>query len=143
VGAIELHNPNSINQGELDHYIKSGLVKHWGFLNKVSEIIAKSHIMVLPSYRVGLPKILIEAAASGRAVITTDVPGCRDAITLNVNCVLIPVKSSVAIADAILSLCKNDEKRIEMGKKGRELAETCFDIDDVIDTHLNLYKEGL
>jgi glycosyltransferase involved in cell wall biosynthesis len=99
--------------------------------------------MVLPSYREGLPKSLIEAAACGRVVITTDVPGCRDAITPNVTGILIPVKSSVAIADAVLSLCKNDDKRIEMGRKSRELAEMCFDIEDVIDTHLNLYKEAL
>lgn len=143
VGDIDLHNPNSINQGELDHYIRSGVVEHWGFSNKVSDTIAKSHIMVLPSYREGLPKSLIEAAACGRAVITTDVPGCRDAITPNVTGVLIPVKSSVAIANAILSLCENDEKRIDMGKKGRELAQLCFNIEDVIDIHLNLYKENL
>ncbi|ODS13140.1 glycosyltransferase family 4 protein [Pseudoalteromonas tetraodonis] len=143
VGDIDLHNPNSITQSELDHYIKSGAVEHWGFSNKVSETIAKSHIMVLPSYREGLPKSLIEAAACGRVVITTDVPGCRDAITPNVTGILIPLKSSEAIADAVLSLCKNNEKRIEMGRKGRELAEMCFDIEGVIDTHLNLYKEAL
>jgi len=143
VGDIDLHNPNSITQSELDHYIKVGAVEHWGFSSKVAETIAKSHIMVLPSYREGLPKSLIEAAACGRVVITTDVPGCRDAITPNVTGILIPLKSSEAIADAILSLCKNDDKRIEMGRKGRELAEMCFDIEDVIDTHLNLYKEAI
>lgn len=143
VGDIDLHNPNSITQSELDHYIKVGAVEHWGFSNKVAETIAKSHIMVLPSYREGLPKSLIEAAACGRVVITTDVPGCRDAITPNVTGILIQLKSSEAIADAVLFLCKNNEMRIEMGRKGRELAEMCFDIEGVIDTHLNLYKEAL
>ena len=63
-----------------------------------------------------------------------------NAITPNVTGILIPLKSSEAIADAVLSLCKNNEKRIEMGRKGRELAEMCFDIGDVIETHLKLYK---
>ncbi|WP_165743734.1 glycosyltransferase family 4 protein [Pseudoalteromonas sp. Z9A6] len=141
VGDIDLHNPNSLTQEELNNYVKSGYIEHWGFATNVAEIIAQSHIMVLPSYREGLPKSLIEAAACGRAVITADVPGCRDAITPNETGILIPVKSSDAIVSAIEMLCNNDEKRIVMGKKGRVLAESCFNIDEVIETHLKLYKE--
>lgn len=140
VGDIDLHNPNSLTHEGLNNYISSGYIEHWGFSNSVAEVIAKSHLMVLPSYREGLPKSLIEAAACGRAVITTDVPGCRDAITPNKSGILIPAKSSKAIVSAIKLLCDNDDKRIEMGKKGRELAESCFDIADVIETHLKLYK---
>jgi glycosyltransferase involved in cell wall biosynthesis len=141
VGDIDLHNPNSLTQEELNNYINSGYIEHWGFSTNVAEIIAQSHIMVLPSYREGLPKSLIEAAACGRAVITTDVPGCRDAITPNETGILIPVKSSKAIVHAIQTLCDNDDIRIKMGAKGRALAESCFDIADVIETHLKLYKE--
>ncbi|WP_231731466.1 glycosyltransferase family 4 protein [Colwellia sp. TT2012] len=140
VGDIDLHNPNSITQNELTNYIDSGAVEHWGFSNNVAEIISKAHIMVLPSYREGLPKSLIEAAACGRAVITTDVPGCRDAITPHKTGVLIPIKSSAAIVTAVLDLCEHEVKRKEMGKAGRALAESQFDINDVITTHLNLYK---
>jgi glycosyltransferase involved in cell wall biosynthesis len=143
VGDIDLHNPNSITQAELNNYVSSGDIEHWGFSNNVSEIIAKSHIMVLPSYREGLPKSLIEAAACGRAVITTDVPGCRDAITPNETGILIPIKSHHAIVNTILTLCENNDARIEMGKKGRELAESCFDITEVIGIHLSLYKEAV
>tara|TARA_B110000211_G_scaffold133702_1_gene153275 strand:- start:3205 stop:4320 length:1116 start_codon:yes stop_codon:yes gene_type:complete len=143
VGDIDLHNPNSLSQEELSNYINSGYIEHWGFTTNAAEIIAKSHIMVLPSYREGLPKSLIEAAACGRAIITTDVPGCRDAITSNETGLLIPVKSSEAIVRAIKILCDNDDKRIAMGKKGRALAESCFKIDDVIETHLKLYKEAV
>ena len=142
VGDIDLHNPNSITQAELNNYVNSGEIEHWGFSNNVSELIVQSHIMVLPSYREGLPKSLIEAAACGRAVITTDVPGCRDAITANETGILIPIKSSQAIVKAVKTLCDNNDERLAMGKKGRELAESCFDITDVIDTHLNLYKES-
>lgn len=143
VGDIDLHNPNSVTQEELDCYIRSGDIEHWGFSNNVSEIIAQSNVMVLPSYREGLPKSLIEAAACGRAVITTDVPGCRDAITPNETGILIPIKSHNAIVEAIKTLFKNNEERMEMGKKGRELAESCFDIADVINIHLNIYKEAV
>lgn len=143
VGDIDLHNPNSLSQEELNNYISSGHIEHWGFTIDAAETIAKSHIMVLPSYREGLPKSLIEAAACGRAVITTDVPGCRDAITPNETGILIPVKSSEAIIHAIQILCDKDEIRMKMGKKGRALAESCFDIADVIETHLKLYKEAV
>lgn len=140
VGDVDLHNPNSLTHDELNRYINSGCIEHWGFSNNVSELVAQSHIMVLPSYREGLPKSLIEAAACGRAVITTDVPGCRDAITPNETGILIPVKSVQAIVSAIKLLCENDEQRIIMGRNGRRLAESRFDITDVIKTHLKLYK---
>lgn len=143
VGDIDLHNPNSLTQEELNNYVDSGYIEHWGFSSNVAEIISKSHIMVLPSYREGLPKSLIEAAACGRAVITTDVPGCRDAITPNKTGILIPVKSPEAIISAIQTLYENDDTRVDMGKQGRVLAESCFDITDVIETHLKLYKEAI
>lgn len=141
VGDIDLGNPNSITQVELNYYINSGVVEHWGYLSNIPEVVSKSHIMVLPSYREGLPKSLIEAAACGRAVITTDVPGCRDAIIPNVTGVLVQAKSSEAIVNAILSLCSDDNLRIKMGKEGRKFAESSFNIKDVINTHMNLYKE--
>lgn len=141
VGDIDLDNPNSISQTELNTYVDSSVVEHWGFSDDVPTIITKSHIMVLPSYREGMPKSLLEAAACGRAVITTDVPGCRDAIIPNETGILIPIKSSQGIVTAINVLCDNDSKRLAMGYKGRELAESFFDIVDVIDTHLKLYKE--
>lgn len=141
VGDIDLHNPNSFTQSELTTYVNSGYIAHLGFSTNVAELITTSHIMVLPSYREGLPKSLIEAAACGRAVITTDVPGCRDAITPNKTGLLIPIKSSEAMVTAIKKLCDNDDLRVKMGKNGRALAESCFDINEVIKIHLNLYKE--
>lgn len=140
VGDIDIHNPSSITQVELDRYTSSGSIEHWGFTKNVSKAIRRSHVMVLPSYREGLPKSLIEAAACGRAVITTDVPGCRDAIIPNETGILIPAKSHHAIANAIKDLCSNEVLRKEMGRNGRTLAESRFDIKDVIDIHLSLYR---
>ncbi|MFT7565753.1 MAG: glycosyltransferase involved in cell wall biosynthesis [Pseudoalteromonas distincta] len=142
VGDIDLHNPNSITQVELNSFTSSGCIEHWGYSQNVPEIIAKSHIMVLPSYREGLPKSLIEAAACGRAVITTDVPGCRDAIKPNETGLLVKAKSSDDLAKAILKLLSDDSLRITFGKAGRQLAEGSFNIDDVVATHMVIYRGG-
>ena len=88
-----------------------------------------------------MPKVLIEAAACGRAVVTTDWPGCRDAITADVTGLLIPIKDSVALADAIERLIKDAELRNSMGREGRELAEDVFAIEKIVQQHLDIYQE--
>lgn len=140
VGDIDLHNPNSITKEELSLYIKDGTVEAWGHSKHVQEIIPKSNIMVLPSYREGLPKSLIEAAACGRAVITTDVPGCRDAIEKDVTGLLVEPKNVKSLADAIFLLLHNDELREQFGLAGRKLAEQHFDIKDVVNKHMDIYR---
>lgn len=140
VGDIDLHNPNSITKEELSLYIKDGTVEAWGYSKHVQEIIPKSNIMVLPSYREGLPKSLIEAAACGRAVITTDVPGCRDAIEKDVTGLLVEPKNVKSLADAIFLLLNNDELREQFGLAGRKLAEQHFDIKDVVNKHMDIYR---
>jgi glycosyltransferase involved in cell wall biosynthesis len=98
----------------------------------------------LPSYYgEGLPKTLVEAAACGRAVITTNHPGCRDAVEPDVTGVLVPVKSAPALADAIQMLIETPERRLRMGRAGRELAEQVFSIDRIVEQHLAIYKELL
>ena len=94
-------------------------------------------------HREGLPKGLVEAAACGRAVVTTDVPGCRDAIEPDVTGVLVPVKSAPSLADALQALIEEPERRMRMGKAGRELAERAFSIDRIVEQHLAIYKELL
>ncbi len=85
--------------------------------------------------------MLIEAASCGRAVITTDHPGCRDAIEPNVSGILVPIRNAEALADAILDLAKNPIKRKSMGVAGRRLAEDVFDVYMVADKHLIIYGE--
>ena len=82
----------------------------------------------------------MEAAAARRAVITTDVPGCRDAIIPNKTGLLVPAKNSQALAKAIEDLINNSEKRISMGKAGRELAEREFAIENIVNTHIKIYE---
>ncbi|MAD90002.1 MAG: glycosyltransferase family 1 protein [Pseudoalteromonas sp.] len=140
VGDIDEHNPNSLTAQELEAQISSGAVVHWGYSKNINQVIPKSHIMVLPSYREGLPKSLIEAAACGRAVVTTDVPGCRDAIEVNETGLLVEKKSVPGLVDAISKLLEDEHLRLQLGKAGRALAERSFDINDVIARHLEIYK---
>jgi glycosyltransferase involved in cell wall biosynthesis len=114
-----------------------------GYQNNVPSLYAKSNIVVLPSYREGLPKSLIEAAACGRVVVTTDVPGCRDAIEPAITGLLVPARNAMALAVALEQLIKDAETRLSMGKAGRELAEREFGIEKVVATHLEIYKELL
>ncbi|WP_194442095.1 glycosyltransferase family 4 protein [Pseudoalteromonas simplex] len=139
VGDIDPDNPNSITEDELNTYVNNGL-EHWGYSKSVQSLIPKSHLIVLPSYREGLPKSLLEAAACGRAVVTTDVPGCRDAIEPNVTGLLVKVKDHEDLARMIQKLLSNDNLRKKFGAAGRSLAEECFSIDDVVAKHLKIYR---
>jgi glycosyltransferase involved in cell wall biosynthesis len=106
----------------------------------MANVLSAAHIVVLPSYREGVPKVLLEAAAIGRAVVTTDVPGCRDAIEPNVTGVLVPVRDGQALASAIENLLDNPERCAEMGLAGRSLAEREFDVKQVVAKHLQIYE---
>ena len=139
-GDIDEHNPASLTRNEVNKIKKEGNVEVHGYTDDIAKVFSTSNIVVLPSYREGLPKVLIEAAACGRAVITTDVPGCRDAIEADETGLLVKVKESKALAEAIERLVKDKTLREQMGKAGRELAEKEFDIEKVIDTHLDIYS---
>lgn len=140
VGDLDPDNPNSMSLSELNKYVNDKSVSHIGYRNDIPEVISSSTIMVLPSYREGLPKCLIEAAACGRAVITTDVPGCRDAILPNISGLLVPAKDIGSLASAIGSLIEQPQKAMKMGEQGRIFAESVFSINDVINRHFEIYE---
>lgn len=139
VGCCDQGNPKTLKKEEIENWISKGYIEYWGYKDNISDIMKRSNIVVLPSYREGMPKSLLEAAASARAVITTNVPGCRDAIIPDVTGVLVPAKNAQFLADAIDDLINHPEKRCAMGKAGRKFAEESFDIRNVIDTHLRIY----
>lgn len=134
-------NPESINKEQLAEWVDGGVIEYWGYSSDIAATISQTNIMVLPSYREGLPKSLIEAAACGRAVVTTNVPGCRDAIVPNKTGLLVPVKDPVALFEAIERLLTDETLRKRFAKNGRAWAENSFDINDVIQRHLELYAE--
>ncbi len=141
VGEPDLQNPSSITQAELLAWQAEANVEVWGYRADIPQVFAGAYMVVLPSYSEGLPKVLIEAAACGRAVVTTDVSGCRDAIEENVTGVLVPVKNSIALADAIERLLINKELCQKMGNAGRNLAEREFDVRSVVTKHIEIYKK--
>ncbi|MGB6105905.1 MAG: glycosyltransferase family 4 protein [Pusillimonas sp.] len=139
VGSPDPGNPASITPDQLEQWTREEVVECLGERNDVAQLYRQAHIVVLPSYREGLPKSLVEAAACGRAVVTTDVPGCRDAITPGVTGLLVPVRDAGALADAVLGLARDEVRRRGMGEAGRELAEREFDIRKIVQAHLDLY----
>ena len=114
-----------------------------GFKKNIATLYANSHIICLPSYREGLPKSLIEAAAASRAIVTSDVPGCRDAIIENKTGLLVPVKNPIKLADALQWLIEHPQERIAMGRAGRQLAEREFRIEKIIKDHTDIYQDLL
>ncbi|AZY48084.1 glycosyltransferase family 1 protein [Bordetella avium] len=138
-GGVDLGNPASIRADEVQAWARAGLVEALGERQDIAELYAASHIAVLPSYREGLPKSLIEAAACARAVVTTDVPGCRDAIDPDQTGLLVPPHDAPALAAAIARLVADPAQRQRMGQAGRRLAEREFSIDDVCRRHLAIY----
>jgi glycosyltransferase involved in cell wall biosynthesis len=141
IGELDLQNPNSVLPEELDEWRESGIVDCLGFRSDVNKLFASTNIVVLPSYYgEGLPKVLMEAAACGRAVITTDSPGCRDAVLDGKTGVIVPVKDPLVLSQAILVFAKNRGLAKKMGKAGREFAKATFSIDSVVSLHMRIYK---
>ena len=140
VGDIDPDNKSSLSKHELQSWVDEGVIEHWGFQTDMFDVLSKASLVVLPSYREGLPKVLIEAAACGRAVLTTDVPGCRDAIIPNITGRLVPVRDASALKAEIKHLISDRGLLTKMGVEGSKLAVQNFDLRFVIEKHLNLYQ---
>ena len=104
-------------------------------------IFHSTHIACLPSYREGLPKVLIEAASCGLPIVSTDVPGCREIVRDDYNGILVPKSDSVSLSNALLRLIEDPDLRAKMGKRGRELVLDKFSSKHVILKTLNIYNE--
>lgn len=127
VGWID-SNPAAIRRDELDAWVREGVVEYAGRLDDVRPELAACSVFVLPSYREGCPKSTLEALATGRAVITTDAPGCRETVERGVNGALVPVGDSKALADACMKFAADARLREKMGAASRALAERRFDV---------------
>lgn len=124
-------NPDAIEQRELDAWIDDGLVNFLGKLNDVKPAIAGSSVYVLPSYREGTPRTVLEAMAMGRAVITTDAPGCRETVVDGHNGYLVPVKDVDALAAAMEKFITDPDLITNMGSAARQVAMEKFDVNAV------------
>lgn len=144
IGKPDLGNINSVSVEQLTEWQSSGSVEWLGHRDDIAFLFSKSNIVTLPSfYGEGLPKVLIEAAASGRPIITTDHPGCRDTVDSGKTGLLIPPNDPIKLADAICILLNDSARRIKMGVDGRKLAEEKFDVKKVVVEHMLIYKELL
>ena len=142
VGSVDLANPTSLTDVELAKWLKEGGIELWGHRSDMPQVLRTAYMVVLPSYYgEGLPKVLIEAAACGRAVVTTDHPGCRDAIDPGVTGLLVPVRNAPALAEAVNELLNEPARCQALGNAGRALAERAFDVRQVVATHLRIYQK--
>ena len=141
VGSVDSGNPESISAKQLEEWNRSGVVKWLGERADIAQLLAESHIAVLPSYREGLPKSLIESAAIGRPIITTNVPGCREVVKEGGNGFLVPARDSEKLAATIKRLIDNPKLLTTMGKKSRLMAEQEFSIQKVTSKTLALYSK--
>ncbi|RTL85650.1 MAG: glycosyltransferase family 1 protein [Hyphomicrobiales bacterium] len=140
-GAPDPGNPASIADEQLRAWREEGLVEWLGHVADMPGLMAGADIVVLPSYREGLPKSLIEAAACARPLITTDAPGCREVVTHGLNGLLVPVRDAVSLAEAIARLQDDPVFARRLGEAAREKALTEFDERVVIEQTLAVYHE--
>jgi len=143
VGVPDKGNPSSIPEQTLREWQAEGTVEWWGLRDDMPAVLGGANIVVLPSYAEGVPKVLLEAAAAGRAIVTTDVPGCRAVVRDGENGILVPPRDPQALAEAIQRLLADAELRARMGKRGRELAVAEFSEGVVIRETLAVYESVL
>ncbi|MCC6953580.1 MAG: glycosyltransferase family 4 protein [Deltaproteobacteria bacterium] len=143
VGPTAEGNPSGLKRSEIEAWARSGIVEYWGERSDMPTVLSTSHIVCLPSfYGEGIPKVLIEAAASGRPVITTDTPGCREIVRDGVNGVLVAPRDVEALTNAIEMLSRDRELRVQMGMEGRAIVEKeGFSDDAVVRDTMTLYHE--
>lgn len=140
-GAPDPGNPAAIPQATLNGWQAEGLIELLGQVSDMAALFATADIVVLPSYREGLPKSLIEAAACALPLVTTDVPGCREVVTHEVDGLLVPVKDACALANAIERLHLNPAWARQLGQAARRRAMAEFDEHIVIEQTLAIYGE--
>jgi len=143
VGVADSGNPAAVSLVQLGEWQKEGVVEWWGWQEDIKVVFAMAHIVCLPSYREGVPRVLAEAAACGRALVTTDVPGCREIVRDGENGFLVPPRDAPALAEALRKLIKDAYLRREMGLRGRKIVEAEFSTDRVVSETLEVYDRLL
>lgn len=134
-------NPGAVPGSALQRWIAEGVVQHLGWVEDMAALMSRCHIVCLPSYAEGLPKALAEAAAAGRPIVTTIVPGCREVVRHGDNGLLVPPRDPEALVAALAQLIADPVLRARMGARGRSLAERLFDLDAINRRTIALYAE--
>lgn len=139
-GDCDKENLAVLGEDKLKEFLVLNYIEWIGYQHNMLSVYESSDIVVLPSYREGLPKSLIEACAIGRPIVTTDVPGCRECVKVGYNGYLVPAKDVNLLAMSIRELLIDEEKRNEYGLNSRLLAEAEFSIDKVIQQTFRIYN---
>lgn len=142
VGGTRSSNPRAVPQATLEGWAADGVVEWWGFRTDIDAILAGAHVVCLPStYGEGVPKILLEAAAVGRPIVTTDIPGCREAVRPGVTGFLVRPGDAADLAEKLRTLLLDPALRSRMGLEARGLAEAAFDQKRIVQETLRVYDE--
>lgn len=141
VGDPDPDNPASVSEDEILNWVGEGLVEYAGRQTNMPDWYRRADIVCLPSYREGLPKTLVEAAATGLPSVTTDVPGCREVVRDGETGLLVPVRSVEPLADALERLALDEDLRRKMGRRARERAEREFGLERVLESTFAIYEE--
>lgn len=143
VGRRDPDNPTDIGEEKLQGWIESGLVEYWGYSTDMAGSLAKANLIVMPSYREGLPRGLIEAAATQRAIVTADVPGCREVVRHEQTGLLVRVRDAADTAQAMRRLLRDKAERARLAANGRAMAEAEFSVEHFVAESLKVYAAVL
>ena len=144
VGYTDPGNPEAIPDTQLAVWKDEGVVEFWGRCSDMIDVFRQAFVICLPSYYgEGVPKVLIEAAACGRPIVTTDTPGCREIVRHGINGLLVPPRDSSALAGALQQLLVDPELRRRMGRAGREIVVAEFSLEKVVSETLTIYRQLL
>jgi glycosyltransferase involved in cell wall biosynthesis len=143
VGKPDPENPSSIPEAQIRAWVESHLVEWWGHHDEMAKVFAKASVVCLPSYGEGFPRVLVEAAACGRAIVSTDVPGCREVVRNGENGFLVPARNPRALARALDTLIRDPILRSNMAGRGREIALREFSEEMIFAEILSVYRELL
>jgi len=141
VGAPDPGNPSTIPEDQLFHWIQEGVIEWWGHRLDMPEVFRDANVVALPSYSEGLPTVLLEAAASARPIVATDIPGCREVVEDQVNGFLVAVGDHIGLARSLEKLIKDEALRKKMGRAGRRLVERRFNQQVVNEKTIDTYQE--
>ncbi len=140
VGGVDMGNPSAVSEAELTDWTNQGLVEWWGHSNDMCATYNDCDVVVLPSYREGLPKALLEAAAMGRPLVATDVPGCREVVRHEQNGLLVPLLDEQALAQAMHRLITDAGLRQQFAAAGRRMVEAEWSAEIISGQYCDLYE---
>ena len=141
VGEPDPGNPGSVTPRDLARWQAEGVVEYWGFQHDMARVYSEADVACLPSYTEGMPKTLIEAAASGLPIVASDEPGCRAVVSDGSNGLLVPVRDASGLAAALERLIADAGLRGRLGAAGRTRAMQEFAIEHIVAAHLSVYEE--